>query len=197
MYNDDSMYYANFTAHNIEMYQTIGRNLEKGLLETLDCYLGPKTNNEYSTYVEKNCKLFQDGVCQGAKNATRFNTWIAGFHSGYADAYCNKKQDRKKCIRYNGARANDKMVLPLLEELRDYLQADSDEYIVVNTRGSHANLTPDYSAIPFEMKSVAKFFGKEVLLEVSYDDFIANIVSCFYEIAQGMAGIANGVPVGL
>jgi galactokinase len=36
---------------------------------------------------------------------------------------------------------------------------------VVNTRGSHADLTPDYSAIPREMKAVAGFFGKEVLRE--------------------------------
>jgi galactokinase len=36
---------------------------------------------------------------------------------------------------------------------------------VVNTRGSHADLTPDYAAIPTEMKAVAAFFGKEVLRE--------------------------------
>ena len=36
---------------------------------------------------------------------------------------------------------------------------------VVNTRGSHADLTPDYAAIPAEMKAVAAFFGKETLRE--------------------------------
>jgi len=36
---------------------------------------------------------------------------------------------------------------------------------VVNTGGSHENLTPDYAAIPGEMKAVAAFFGKEVLRE--------------------------------
>ena len=143
MYNDDEMYYANFTAHNIEMYQTIGRNLDKSLVNLLDCYLGPQTNNEYSTYVDKNCKLFVDGICQGAKNTTRFNSWLTGFHQGYSDAYCNKKQDRnKKCIRYDGARSNDKMIRPLLEELRDYLQADNDEYIVVNNE-SNVDINPD------------------------------------------------------
>jgi galactokinase len=38
---------------------------------------------------------------------------------------------------------------------------------VVNTRGSHADLTPDYAAIPQEMKAVAAFFGKRVLRETS------------------------------
>ena len=51
MYNDDEMFYANFTAHNLEMYQTIGRNLNKSLTDTFKCFLGPKTNEEYSTYV--------------------------------------------------------------------------------------------------------------------------------------------------
>jgi galactokinase len=37
---------------------------------------------------------------------------------------------------------------------------------VVNTGGSHADLTPDYAAIPQEMKAVAAFFGKQVLREV-------------------------------
>ena len=143
MYNDDEMYYANFTAHNVDMYKTIGRNLNVSLIRSLDCFKGPKTNNEYSTYVDKNCKLFVDGICQGAKNTTRFNTWLTGFHQGYSDAYCNKKQDKnKKCIRYEGAQSNDKMVRPLLEELRDYLQADNDEYIVVNNE-SNVDINPD------------------------------------------------------
>ncbi|MDR1211973.1 MAG: galactokinase [Spirochaetaceae bacterium] len=38
---------------------------------------------------------------------------------------------------------------------------------VVDTRGSHAGLTPDYAAIPDEMKAVAGFFGKTVLRETS------------------------------
>ena len=37
---------------------------------------------------------------------------------------------------------------------------------IVNTRGSHADLTPEYAAIPVEMKAVAAFFGKTVLREL-------------------------------
>jgi len=37
---------------------------------------------------------------------------------------------------------------------------------VVNTRGNHANLTPDYAAIPKEMGDVARFFGKKYLREL-------------------------------
>ena len=37
---------------------------------------------------------------------------------------------------------------------------------VINTHGSHADLTPDYAAIPQEMGEVARFFGKSFLREI-------------------------------
>jgi len=37
---------------------------------------------------------------------------------------------------------------------------------IVNTGGSHADLTADYASIPAEMKSAAAFFGKSVLREL-------------------------------
>ena len=37
---------------------------------------------------------------------------------------------------------------------------------VVDTRGSHADLTPDYASIPLEMRAVAGFFGKSYLREI-------------------------------
>ncbi|MBO4584612.1 MAG: galactokinase [Clostridia bacterium] len=46
---------------------------------------------------------------------------------------------------------------------------------VVDTGGSHANLTDEYAAIPAEMKSVAAYFGKSVLREVDEAEFIAAI----------------------
>jgi galactokinase len=46
---------------------------------------------------------------------------------------------------------------------------------VVHTRGSHADLTPDYAAIPAEMKAVAAYFGKKVLREADRERFYAEI----------------------
>ena len=48
---------------------------------------------------------------------------------------------------------------------------------VVDTGGSHANLTDEYAAIPAEMKSVAEYFGKSVLREVDECEFTANIAA--------------------
>ncbi len=46
---------------------------------------------------------------------------------------------------------------------------------ITDTKGSHANLTSDYAAIPTEMKSVAAMFGKEVLAEVSEQKVLAEV----------------------
>ena len=46
---------------------------------------------------------------------------------------------------------------------------------VVDTGGSHANLTDEYAAIPAEMKSVAEYFGKAVLRDVDEAEFLAAI----------------------
>ena len=45
---------------------------------------------------------------------------------------------------------------------------------IVNTGGNHADLNDDYSSVPEEMKSVARYFGKEVLREVEYAQIIEN-----------------------
>jgi galactokinase len=45
---------------------------------------------------------------------------------------------------------------------------------VVDTRGSHVDLTPDYTAIPREMGAAARFFGKTVLREITRADVLAH-----------------------
>lgn len=44
--------------------------------------------------------------------------------------------------------------------------------VIVDTKGSHSNLTDDYAAVRGEMESVAEFFGKKVLREVDKEDVI-------------------------
>ncbi|MBQ6392265.1 MAG: galactokinase [Eubacterium sp.] len=46
---------------------------------------------------------------------------------------------------------------------------------ITDTKGSHADLTADYAAIPQEMKSVAAYFGKEVLCGIGLDQILANV----------------------
>ena len=46
---------------------------------------------------------------------------------------------------------------------------------IVNTGGSHADLTPEYGAVRSEMESAAAVFGKNVLREVCPEEFKKNI----------------------
>ena len=44
---------------------------------------------------------------------------------------------------------------------------------IIDTRASHADLTDEYAAITRELKSICAHFGKEVLTQVSQEDFMA------------------------
>ncbi len=46
---------------------------------------------------------------------------------------------------------------------------------IIDSRASHADLTDEYAAIPNEIKTVAAFFGKEVLRQLPEEDFFAAI----------------------
>lgn len=47
--------------------------------------------------------------------------------------------------------------------------------VITNTGGSHSALTEHYSDIRREMQSVADYFGKKVLREISFEEFFASI----------------------
>ena len=46
---------------------------------------------------------------------------------------------------------------------------------IIDSGADHADLTDEYAAIPSEIKSVAAFFGKEVLTQIDEAEFYANI----------------------
>ncbi len=64
---------------------------------------------------------------------------------------------------------------PIIEPIHVDFQDYGYDYVVVNTGGSHADLTNDYASIPFEMKQVAKYFGKETLRDVNPNDFFEQV----------------------
>lgn len=66
---------------------------------------------------------------------------------------------------------------PIVEKIDFDFDAYNHSLCIVDTKGSHADLTNDYSDIPKEMKMAAQYFGKEVLREVPYEDFLKNIAS--------------------
>lgn len=46
---------------------------------------------------------------------------------------------------------------------------------IVDTKGSHADLTDEYAAVPDEMNKVANYFGKTVLREVDENEFLNDL----------------------
>lgn len=60
---------------------------------------------------------------------------------------------------------------PVIEQTACDFTEHAYSLCIVETKGSHADLTDDYAAIPKEMKQVAKCFGKEYLSEVEEKAF--------------------------
>ncbi|MBP3437323.1 MAG: galactokinase [Clostridia bacterium] len=64
---------------------------------------------------------------------------------------------------------------PEIEPLSFSLADAGYALCITNTGGNHADLTPDYAAVPAEMKAVAAYFGKEVLRGLTEADILENI----------------------
>lgn len=64
---------------------------------------------------------------------------------------------------------------PVVEPVVLDLNAYGYALCVVDTKGSHADLTDDYAAIPCEMRSVAEHFGKDTLSQVDKQVFYEHI----------------------
>ena len=64
---------------------------------------------------------------------------------------------------------------PMVEKVEFDMNKCGYSLCITDTKGSHADLTADYAAIPQEMKSVAAYFGKDVLCGISLDQILANV----------------------
>lgn len=64
---------------------------------------------------------------------------------------------------------------PVVEKVKVDFGVYDHSLCITDTKGSHADLTDDYAAVPAEMKQVAGYFGKEVLREVPETDFYGKL----------------------
>ncbi len=64
---------------------------------------------------------------------------------------------------------------PVIDSISYDFAKSGHSLCIVDTKGNHADLTPEYAAIPAEMKSVAKFFGKSELRDISKEMLWENI----------------------
>lgn len=64
---------------------------------------------------------------------------------------------------------------PVVEKVDFDMTGAGYSLCITDTKGSHADLTHEYAAVPAEMKAVAAYFGKEVLRDVTEEDILINI----------------------
>lgn len=64
---------------------------------------------------------------------------------------------------------------PIVEKVDVDFSVYDHSLCITDTKGSHADLTDEYAAVPMEMKQVAAYLGQEVLGEVDEAEFYAKI----------------------
>lgn len=64
---------------------------------------------------------------------------------------------------------------PYVEKIDFDLEEYGYSLCITDTKGSHADLTDEYAAVPEEMKCVANYFGKEVLVDITLSELLSNI----------------------
>lgn len=64
---------------------------------------------------------------------------------------------------------------PVVDKVAFDLAKHGYALCITDTKGSHADLTPDYAAVRGEMEAVAAFFGKKVLREVEETAFYESL----------------------
>lgn len=62
---------------------------------------------------------------------------------------------------------------PIIKKIDFDFSKSGHSLCIVDTHGNHSDLTDDYAAVRTEMESVAQALGKNVLREVSYEEFFA------------------------
>lgn len=66
-------------------------------------------------------------------------------------------------------------VSPVIDRVTFDFAEQGYDLVVVDTGGNHADLTPDYAAVPKEMKALAASLGHEVCRQLTLEDVMGNI----------------------
>ena len=64
---------------------------------------------------------------------------------------------------------------PVIKKVEVNFEDFDHSLCIIDTKGSHADLTDEYAAIPEEMKKVAAYFGKEILHQIDKNEFYIHI----------------------
>ena len=87
------------------------------------------------------------------------------------------KMDQYACAMGGIVFIDFKESVPLYKNLSVDFEKLGYSLIITNAGGNHANLTPEYAAVPDEMKAVASEFGKSKLSEIDSTEFFRKFAS--------------------
>ncbi len=73
---------------------------------------------------------------------------------------------------------------PVIEKVDFDFKSANHSICIIDSGADHADLTDEYTAIPVEMKGVAKLLGKSVLREVDKNDVVQNIAKIRKELGD-------------
>lgn len=73
---------------------------------------------------------------------------------------------------------------PIIKKVDFDFSSCGHSLCIVDTKGSHCDLTDDYAAVRSEMESVANYFGKKVLRFVNKEDVIKNAADISKKISE-------------
>ena len=120
-------------------------------------------------------KIFDDLFCGGKRSAIELAKIAQKAENVYFGKPCGL-MDQIACASGGAAAIDFKDIKnPELKKINFNPAAAGIALCVVDTRGKHSSLTPDYAAIPGEMKNVAAFFGKTVLRDLDEEIFMSSL----------------------
>ena len=112
--------------------------------------------------------IFSFGLNEGSVDAVE----IAKIGQNAENVYFNKPSglmDQTACA-VGGFVSIDFAGEPVVKQVDFDMNTTGYSLCIVDTKGSHADLTDEYAAMPIEMKMVARYFGKEYLNDVYSDE---------------------------
>ena len=120
-------------------------------------------------------KIFDNLYCGGKRSALELAQIGQKAENNYFGKPCGL-MDQAACAS-GGAVAIDfaDAQNPKLQGIAFDPEAMGFALCILDTKGSHSDLTPDYAAIPAEMKETAAFFGKQVLRELDEETLFSRL----------------------
>ena len=120
------------------------------------------------------CAIFDELYNQGTldyKHRAKISQFAENVYFGKPSGLLDQMASSTGGLAYIDFQNDDPQVKPMNYDF----SKKGYSLVVVNTGGSHDDLTADYASIPAEMKAVARVFGQEVLRQVQPERFFLSL----------------------